>query len=86
MSCIVLRRVEQQPGESEIDFISRVLCGFRNAAVDTADAAVGEGATELYKRGRADGMKDMAALYIAVVDELRARREERLNSGSANLN
>lgn len=86
MSCIVLRRVERQPGEADTEFLFRVLSGFANAASLIADEASGEGHIELYKRGRADGMRDMSALFVAALQELRMRDAERSNSDAAKLN
>ena len=74
---IVLKRAEQFEGETDAQFLFRVLNGFAKGAEQSADAAFGQGEAALYKRGMADGLASAVALARAVLEELHLREQEK---------
>ena len=80
---IVLKRAEQFEGETDAQFLYRVLNGFATGAEQTADAAFGQGEAALYKRGMADGLAAAVALSRAVLEELHLRAQEKAGAAPA---
>lgn len=74
---IVLKRAEQFEGETDAQFLYRVLSGFAKGAEQTADAAFGQGEAAIYKRGLADGLASAVALSRAILEELHLREQEK---------
>jgi hypothetical protein len=89
LSVIALKRVERQPGESDAELVVRVVAAFAAGSKSNADTAAKnqEGiALEAYKRGKADGMREVALLCHAIAVEISTQRMEHHTSESSKGN
>lgn len=85
MSVIALKRVQRVEGESDAELVVRVVAAFAAGSKSNADISVkgAEGPViEAYKRGKADGMKEVALLCHAIAVEISTQRMERVTSDS----